>query len=282
MKAHAFSRLSEFLKTTETFLEQNEVFNHLMLGIANRFDPETDIPSDCLLVMITDEMGEIRLAGVQSSGKEIIINGDAEAGACLLQYYLDQNIPLHGMEGPRPLIEAIGKIWEEQFNGNTQVDLEHLIYALYEVNSLDTSPGSMRVAEPKDIDLLTQWSYDFQVDAFDESHGDLDLARKTVQTKIERKTLFVWENEGPVSMAAFARPGKTGVAINYVFTPKAFRKKGYARSLTAALSQEMLNRGFSFCTLFTDVHNPTSNKIYQEVGYECKGEFLKLILSMAD
>lgn len=282
MKAHAFSRLSDFLTATETFLGQDQVSSHLMLGIANRFDPETDIPSDCLLITITDELGRIRLAGVQSSGKEIIINGDAEAGACLLQYYLDQNIPLHGMEGPRPLIEAIGKIWEEQFNGKTQVDLEHLIYALYELKCLDSSPGKMRLAEHKDIDLLTQWSYDFQVDAFDESQGDLDLAKKTVRTKVDRKTLFIWENEGPVSMASYARPGKAGVAINYVFTPKAFRKKGYARSLTAALSQEMLDRGFSFCTLFTDVHNSTSNKIYQEVGYECKGEFLKLILTLAD
>ena len=35
----------------------------------------------------------------------------------------------------------------------------------------------------------------------------------------------------------------------------------------AALSQLLLDRGYGFCFLYTDLANPTS-RIYQQIGYE--------------
>ena len=45
------------------------------------------------------------------------------------------------------------------------------------------------------------------------------------------------------------------------------RGRGYASGCVAALSQAMLDRGKRFCALYTDLSNPISNKIYQNVGY---------------
>jgi predicted GNAT family acetyltransferase len=56
--------------------------------------------------------------------------------------------------------------------------------------------------------------------------------------------------------------------IGPVYTPPALRKRGYASALTAALSQELLDSGRKFCFLFTDLANPTSNRIYQQIGYQ--------------
>ncbi|MGB1286752.1 MAG: GNAT family N-acetyltransferase, partial [Aggregatilineales bacterium] len=53
-----------------------------------------------------------------------------------------------------------------------------------------------------------------------------------------------------------------------VYTPPEYRKNGYASAVTAAISQEILNSGRQFCFLFTDMNNPTSNHIYQMIGYE--------------
>jgi hypothetical protein len=36
----------------------------------------------------------------------------------------------------------------------------------------------------------------------------------------------------------------------------------------AGVSQYLLDSGRKFCTLFTDLANPTSNHIYQVIGYE--------------
>ena len=46
-----------------------------------------------------------------------------------------------------------------------------------------------------------------------------------------------------------------------------FRGRGYASNCVAALTQKMLDQGRKFCFLYTDLSNPTSNKIYQQIGY---------------
>jgi predicted GNAT family acetyltransferase len=38
--------------------------------------------------------------------------------------------------------------------------------------------------------------------------------------------------------------------------------------VVARLSQQILNDGKQFCTLYTDLANPTSNSIYQSIGYK--------------
>lgn len=45
------------------------------------------------------------------------------------------------------------------------------------------------------------------------------------------------------------------------------RNKGYASSCVAQVSQIALNKGFTKCVLYTDLLNPTSNSIYQKIGY---------------
>jgi predicted GNAT family acetyltransferase len=53
-----------------------------------------------------------------------------------------------------------------------------------------------------------------------------------------------------------------------VYTPPGRRGRGYATALVAALSAELLAAGRRFCFLYTDLANPTSNRIYQRIGYE--------------
>jgi predicted GNAT family acetyltransferase len=74
-------------------------------------------------------------------------------------------------------------------------------------------------------------------------------------------------HDEPVSMAGSARPVGKGITIGLVYTPPEKRRKGYAAALVAALSQHMLDSGYEYCTLFTDLANPTSNEIYQRIGY---------------
>jgi hypothetical protein len=53
-----------------------------------------------------------------------------------------------------------------------------------------------------------------------------------------------------------------------VYTPPELRGRGYASALTAYVSAEQLAAGRSFCFLYTDLANPTSNRIYVALGYE--------------
>jgi uncharacterized protein len=79
--------------------------------------------------------------------------------------------------------------------------------------------------------------------------------------------LYFWEADGkPVSMARGGRWMDNGITVNFVYTPKPYRKKGYASAVVAGLSSKLLEE-YKFCTLYTDLENPTSNKIYMDIGY---------------
>ena len=84
---------------------------------------------------------------------------------------------------------------------------------------------------------------------------------------IDKREVFIWEDDGEVvSMMKKSRPTKRGITVGLVYTPKNQRRKGYARTLVAEISKELL-KDYDFCTLYTDMMNPTSNKIYKEIGY---------------
>jgi predicted GNAT family acetyltransferase len=69
-----------------------------------------------------------------------------------------------------------------------------------------------------------------------------------------------------VSLVGHSEPTTTGIRIGPVYTPPD-RRRGYASNLVAALSRWQLEDGYRACFLFTDLANPTSNKIYTEIGY---------------
>ena len=68
-------------------------------------------------------------------------------------------------------------------------------------------------------------------------------------------------------MAAWAGRAERGVRVNFVYTPREYRRRGFASACVADLTQQLLAEGHAFCCLFTDLANPTSNSIYQTIGY---------------
>lgn len=94
---------------------------------------------------------------------------------------------------------------------------------------------------------------------------------------ISAKKFHVLEVDGvPVSMAGYTRIMPTAIGISFVYTPPYFRGKGYATSCVAQISQMALDKGFSRCVLYTDLQNPISNSIYQEIGYKAVCDSLML------
>ncbi len=83
------------------------------------------------------------------------------------------------------------------------------------------------------------------------------------------RTMRLWIDDGvPVSMTGFGAATPNGQRVGPVYTPPDRRGRGYASNLVAQGSQAALDAGRRFLFLFTDLANPTSNKIYQAIGYE--------------
>jgi uncharacterized protein len=96
--------------------------------------------------------------------------------------------------------------------------------------------------------------------------------RRRPATDGDGRSYAVWETDEPVSFAGFGGRTPHGVRIGPVYTPPHLRRRGYASALVGNLTQELLAGDADFCFLYTDLDNPTSNRIYQDVGYDFVAE----------
>jgi len=138
------------------------------------------------------------------------------------------------------------------------------VYRLDAVRLPDGVPGRLRPATPADQQLAVEWSRGFVREVDMPVSGLEESARR----RIAAGQLWFWEVDGePVSMAGDAPPVAGVVRVGLVYTPPRSRRRGYAGACVAALSQLELDRGARACMLYTDLDNPTSNAVYQRIGY---------------
>lgn len=85
----------------------------------------------------------------------------------------------------------------------------------------------------------------------------------------------------PGDVASLQGATRHGIRVGFVYTPPGLRGRGYASACVAAVSERALASGKRFCTLYTDLANPTSNAIYQRLGYRRIGESVMIAFGPA-
>jgi predicted GNAT family acetyltransferase len=131
------------------------------------------------------------------------------------------------------------------------------------------APGRFRPATEDDLPVVTAWITVFQQDLGE----PVDAATIQATSRARLPRLGLWEDNGQPVSTAVSMPPAAGVArIGAVYTPPELRRHGYASAVTAAVSQRALDAGAHTCMLYTDLSNPTSNAIYQAIGYRRIGD----------
>jgi predicted GNAT family acetyltransferase len=179
--------------------------------------------------------------------------------------------PLPGVLGPTEAAARFAVRWTEATGQAAHVQMAERIFRLERVIApLRPASGSWRMAQPRDHDLLARWLVEFATEATPDA-APLPDATAAADRWIARRgrVAYLWEDGGEV-VSWVGAGGETphGIRIGPVYTPPPMRARGYASSLTAAASADQLEHGRRFCFLFTDLANPTSNKIYRAIGYE--------------
>ncbi|MGF2616686.1 GNAT family N-acetyltransferase [Rossellomorea vietnamensis] len=201
----------------------------------------------------------------------------AAIGQAMWEYTEEKSLRLPGFIGNTMAVEPLAEFWSEKTQKPYEVNMRQRIYKLQSINDIEISQGRMELADEKDIELVTEWLQGFTEDT-PETPIPKEDARKRAAEMVEEDSVFLWKVDGvPVSMARQARKTDNGVTVNFVYTPRDCRRKGYGRSVVAKLSEKLLQTN-QFCTLYTDLDNPTSNKIYMEIGYEpvCDSKMINL------
>lgn len=263
-----------FLARMEPLLMANEARYGLMLGIALMVARQPDYYGKNPPYLAIAEDGDgIAAAALMTPPHGLVVY--CERATCrpalraIAQDLVNAGWTLPSVNGPEPACTEFASLWSELTKAPSRVAVRERTFELREVIHPTYSPGHLRQATSDDLELLAQWSVDFTDEAlYGTETLSLNDARERVQIRLDRGTLYVWEDDGvAVSMAGTARPTTNGIAIGPVYTPPHLRGKGYASSTVAQLSQLQLDQGRAFCTLFTDLANPTSNRIYQNIGY---------------
>ncbi len=271
---HTHATADTFLERMQPLLVAQEAVYGLMLGIAQAVaaDPQRYGKILPYLATVEDEEG-IAAAAVMTPPYAVILYSerpDPQPGIDAIARDLYQhNWPVSGANGRVPLSAHFVESWSRLTGAEAAVAMEERVFELRQVIHPAYSPGHLRLATPDDLETTTQWMLDFTEEALSgvEPPADPEETRRGVERRIASQTFYLWDDQGPVSLAGVTRPTLHGIAIGPVYTPPTLRGRGYATSLVAALSQKLLDEGRTFCTLFTDLANPTSNHIYQAVGY---------------
>lgn len=185
----------------------------------------------------------------------------------LADYLLSHNIPLPSIISLKPWAERFANRWTAKTKQSSKIIMDQGLYRLDMVDeTLEKSPGTRRLAQESDKPLLEKWHHGFIEDT-KMPEVTSEQATEWVERTVQRQEIVLWEDHGiPVACAKQARPSQNSISVSFVYTPPEHRRKGYARTLVADFSKGLLNK-YQFCMLYTDMMNPTSNKIYQEIGY---------------
>ncbi|MFC9431742.1 GNAT family N-acetyltransferase [Streptomyces sp. NPDC056987] len=182
-----------------------------------------------------------------------------------------------GVRGRVADVEAFGAAWPVRRTGAADASPYQLadgmrLFRLGEPVPPDPAPeGRARYAESRDIALAVEW-----LTAFAEEIGEpagTDRRAKAV-ARIEDRRLLLWEVDGaPVSLAGHAPLIAGQIRVAPVYTPPAHRGRGYAAGVTAAVGEAARQAGADEVLLFADNANPTSNALYQRLGYRPVEEY---------
>ncbi|HWQ13631.1 MAG TPA: GNAT family N-acetyltransferase [Roseiflexaceae bacterium] len=270
MQVRRYEDPDVFYARVEAFLMRREADHNLLLGILSEIRQNPQIYPGLHYFAAVERGDEVLLAALRTPPHPLALSHALEPGAAALLAEDLEGSPFapDRASGPAATSLAFAEAWSERTGRPFRRSLALRIYKLTRVRAPAGVPGRLRPAGAGDRDLLARWFYGFQTDALGES--DTQAAQHATDRWLGTPTrgLYLWEDGEPVSMAGYSGPTPNGMRIAAVYTPPERRRRGYASACVAALCQLLLDSGRTFCFLFTDLANPTSNHIYQEIGFE--------------
>ena len=269
MKAIQDSSVEEFLRHAGPLLYQDEPTNSLMLGLCGiylRSKEQGKLPP----ILVRVELGGRTVsAAMQTPPMNLVVTyADLSQVQCIANYLCEIKAQFPGVVGPKEAAELFADFWSQLSGKNAKLGMGQKIYKIEKVKIPEVE-GSLCWAQPQEADLVARWLFEFSEESLPIVERKSLAERRVHAAKaIENRMVYLWVvDKKPVSVAHISRPTQNGISLGAVYTPKPLRKKGYASAVVAHLSQTMLDTGKKFCVLYTDIANPTSNKIYQDIGY---------------
>jgi hypothetical protein len=270
MRVERHADVAAFLARAGAFLGEREAEHNLIFGLSSTLarDPHAYGSDPYLVTVVEDD--RVVAAALRTPPHNLVLSesDDDRVWAAFAADAHDADPALTGVLAPVAGAKHFLEAWRGLTGAQVRLARSQRIYRIDAVSGPDDAHGSMRSFAAADRRLALDWLEAF----FEEEFGGPDAvaAEKTLHNRVSDPAggVVLWEDDGvPVSLAGFGGETPNGIRIGPVYTPPDLRRRGYATTLTAALTRSLLER-HRFCFLFTDLANPTSNGIYMRIGYE--------------
>jgi len=264
MQVIKYPSAKEFLEENGSLLAKNEAANSIILSYAaNQVSGVKSATTTDFFAVVEDEK-PVLPAMFTPEVVPLLTEGPEDAARILARYFYPSRPQPTGVTGPKETSLAFADEWEHLTHCNLEIHHNTRLYICTSVAELDPPGGSVRQATQDDFELVKQWRIEFKNDA----NTPVGTSNEQIALHIDEGRYYFWVTDTPVSMALLARDSGSGATIGAVYTPQNERNHGYATNLTAAVTQIILNSGKNYAALYADLDNPTSNSIYQKIGYK--------------
>ena len=270
---------TEFMDRARPFLCADEARHNLTIGIGLTLQhPPPDLVLPERPFFATIERGdEVVATAIRQPPYGLVVSpaADVDDGrpwlprlATLIRH---EYPTLPNVQAPPTIAWGLAEEWRRLGGGPGTLKVALRIHALDEVRTVPAIPGELRRAGPPDRDLVLAWMQAMHDEALPFAppvDANWIVATRLAEPGDPLCSLSLWVTaEGiPRSICGATRPTPRGVGINAVYTPPEHRRRGFATAAVAELSRRMVAIGRR-CFLYTDLANPTSNRIYATIGY---------------
>lgn len=275
MKVVSYGSVTEFWETAGRLFKADPVRNTVALTVVGRLlggDSFGEAQPVFLTVHNTrDSDGDLVGAAFCTPPFPLSVSAlPTAAMSVVADHLVASGVRPSGASGIRPEVEAFVAAWADRTGICPAGQMDQRLYRLAELTPPHDVPGDAVIAGEADAELLADWRREFAVES-GARRSDLpraqavNLVRATIASGSPQ---FLWQVDGrPVSYASMTAPRAGMCRIGPVYTPPEFRGHGYGSAVTAAASSWAVDEGAEHVLLFTDLANPTSNAIYQRIGY---------------
>ena len=254
----------EYLDHVGVFLRRRPVEHSVLLStVATRLRKEASEAGSNLWLWMEDDVEAVATAQHTPPHGVYLSTGPAEAMRALARILWRLRPGLVGVAGPDSAPQEFATEWLARGGPQARPTMRLGLYAADEVSIPPGVAGRLRMAIHDDAPLLRGWVRELIAEAGLTSTGNDEIG-----PRIDTGLLAVWEADGAVVSMAAVTVAQGGVSrVQLVYTPPENRKRGYASACVASLTARELATPGRTCMLNTDLANPTSNGIYQAIGY---------------
>lgn len=180
-------------------------------------------------------------------------------------------VALPGVSGPAAIASRFAEVWAGRRGVAAVPAAAERLYEVSDLRFPAGVAGRLRRAAEADRELLLSWLPGFEAGP---GWADSDPAAVFVTRRLAAGDVWVWDDGGPVSMAARTEAVAGVSRIQAVNTPPDLRGRGYASAGVAALSASVLAQGLR-CVLTANVTNVAATSVYQRLGYQAVADVLR-------